>query len=111
MPVPFYAVRTGLALDWSASPSLAVASDRDYMFRAAMVPRKCTIADPHAVLLAKPASSANVVRALRWALTLPSLIMTVLEAKSFSGHSLRHLLPTLARFFGLSIEDRYELAR
>ena len=37
--------------------------------------------------------------------------MTVLEAKSFSGHSLRHLLPTLARFFGLSIEDRNELAR
>ena len=92
MPMPFYAVRTGLPLDWSASPSLALASDRDYMFRAVRVPRKCTIADPHAVLLAKPASSANVVRALRWVLTLPPLGMTVLEAKSFSGHSLRHLL-------------------
>ena len=44
-------------------------------------------------------------------LTLPPLSMTVLEAKSFSGHSLRHLLPMLARFFGLWIEDRNELAR
>ena len=111
MPMPFYAVRTGLPLDWSASPALAVASDRDFMFRAVKVPRKGTIADPHAVLLSKPASSANVVRALRWVLTLPPLSMTALEARSFSGHSLRHLLPTLARFFGLSIEDRNELAR
>ena len=51
------------------------------------------------------------MRALRWVLTLPPLGMTALEARSFSGHSLRHLLPTLARFFGLSIEDRNELAR
>ena len=111
MPMPFYAIRTGLPLDWSVSPSLALASDRDYMFRAVRVPRKCTIADTYAVLLAKPASSANVVRALRWVLTLPPLSMSVQEARSFSGHSLRHLLPTFARFFGLSIEDRNELAR
>ena len=67
---------------------MALASDRDYMFRAVRVPRKCTItiADTHAVLLAKPASSANVVRALRWVLTLPPLSMSVQEARRFSGH-------------------------
>ena len=40
MPMPFYAVRAGLPLDWSASPSLALASDRDYIFRAVRVPER-----------------------------------------------------------------------
>ena len=37
--------------------------------------------------------------------------MTEVDAKRISGHSLRHVLPTLARVFGLSVEDRNELGR
>ena len=48
---------------------------------------------------------------MRFLLTLPPLCMTTEEAARFSRHSLRHMLPTLARAFGLSIEDREELGR
>ena len=48
---------------------------------------------------------------MRFLLTIPPLSLSATEAKRFSGHSLRHLLPTLARLFGLSQEDREELAR
>jgi hypothetical protein len=51
------------------------------------------------------------VRFLRFLLTLPPLSMSAADAKKLSGHSLRHLMPTLARCFGLSEEERRELAR
>jgi hypothetical protein len=33
------------------------------------------------------------------------------KARRYSGHSLRHLIPTVARILGFSIEERNELAR
>ena len=42
---------------------------------------------------------------------LPPLSMAKKEAKRISGHSLRHVMPTLARVFGMSVEDRNELGR
>uniref|UniRef100_A0A7S0LP36 Uncharacterized protein n=1 Tax=Coccolithus braarudii TaxID=221442 RepID=A0A7S0LP36_9EUKA len=48
---------------------------------------------------------------MRFLLTLQPLSLSSEVARSFSGHSLRHLMPTLARALGFSKEDRDELAR
>ena len=48
---------------------------------------------------------------MRLLLTLPPLSMTPEEAKRYSGHSPRHLLPTLARLFRFTLPEREEIAR
>ena len=58
-----------------------------------------------------PAATANVVTAMRFMLTLPPLSLTKEEAAAYSGHSLRHLVPTVARILGFSEEARHELNR
>ena len=49
-----------------------------------------------------------VSKVVRFLLTLPPLSLSTSQAAKFSGHSARHLLPTLARLFALSKEDRDE---
>ncbi|KAL1528904.1 hypothetical protein AB1Y20_010226 [Prymnesium parvum] len=48
---------------------------------------------------------------MRFLLTQPPLRLTKAQAARYSGHSLRHLMPTLARLFGFPKEERDELAR
>ena len=52
-----------------------------------------------------------MIKVFRYLLTLPPLSLTAEVAQHFSGHSSRHLLPTLARALALPIEDREELGR
>ena len=69
------------------------------------------MSDERVAALDGPARSADVIKAMRHLLTLPPLSMSPERARCYSGHSLRHMLPTLARLFGLPKEDRDELAR
>ena len=84
---------------------------RDYLFPAVRRPRAAHVLGPQSELTATPAKSSEVIEVLRALLMLPPLSMTEVESKRISGHSLRHVLPTLARVFGLSVEDRNELGR
>ena len=98
--------------DWAApgrsSPSLL---GPDFLFPRLRVPRGVCPSDPRVTTLPGPARSADVIRAMRHVLTLPPLSMSPDRARLYSGHSLRHLLPTLARLLGLPKEERDELAR
>ena len=85
--------------------------ERDYLFPAVRKPRAASVIGPMAELVATPAKSSEVIDALRAILMLPPLSMTKKEAKRISGHSMRHVMPTLARVFGMSVEDRAELGR
>lgn len=98
---------------WHASLApRARAGEVDYLFRAVRRPRGVRRFDlPGVSLLNKPASSADVVAVMRFILTLPPLELTPAEAAQYSGHSMRHWLPTLARVLRVSEEDRAELAR
>jgi hypothetical protein len=75
------------------------------------VPRGLSVSDPRVVTLPGPARSADVIRAMRHVLTLPPLSMPQERARLYSGHSLRHFMPTLARLLGFPKEERDELAR
>ena len=84
---------------------------RDYLFPAVRKPRSAAVSDARAGLVATPARSPEVIEAMRAILMMPPLALDKKEAARISGHSLRHVLPTLARVFGLSVEDRNELGR
>ena len=62
-------------------------------------------------LVATPAKSEDIISLMRMVLRLPPLSMTEAEARRVTGHSLRHCLPTLARVFGFTLEERNELGR
>jgi hypothetical protein len=81
------------------------------MFRAVSKPRGAKYDDARATLEDKPAPSSTVIAVFRYLLTLPGLSLSPEEAKKYSGHSLRHWLPTVARLMRLSEEDRREIAR
>ena len=117
MPMPFFAVAWPSHSHWYESAATACcdgageSTGRDYMFPALMVPRSRTFDDARVAVLDTPARSATVIAVLRWILTLPPLALSKAEAAAFSGHSMRHFLPTLARFMATPEEDRHELAR
>jgi hypothetical protein len=117
MPMPFFAVAWPSHSHWYGSAVTACcdgageSTGRDYMFPALQVPRSRSFDDARVVVLDTPARSATVIAVLRWILTLPPLALSKTEAAAFSGHSMRHFLPTLARFMALPEEDRLELAR
>ena len=69
----------------------------DYVFPRVSVPREGDIASEGAAFIEGPASSADAIRHLRALLRLPPLSLTAEEAASFSGHSGRHFLVTLAK--------------
>jgi len=48
---------------------------------------------------------------MRWMLQQPPLKLSASEGASYSGHSPRHFLPTLARLLAFPLEDRNEIAR
>ena len=83
----------------------------DFLFPRVQVPRGSNFSDSRASFLPGPASSASVIKVMRYLLTLPPLSLSTEVAQHFSGHSLRHMLPTLARALALPIEDREELGR
>ena len=85
---------------------------RDYLFPAVQKPRpKASALDAEARMAARPARSADVIGVLREILRMQPLGLSQAEASRITGHSLRHVLPTLARVFGMSLEDRNELGR
>ena len=117
MPMPFFVVAWPSHEAWyeravaqCCCPS-GESNGRDYLFPALRVPRRGTFGDAGVVVLDEPARSATVIAVLRWSLTLPPLSFTKEEAAAYSGHSMRHFMPTLARFMALPEEDRHELAR
>jgi hypothetical protein len=83
----------------------------DFVFPKLSVPRGQDFTHAKVVRLPGPARSSDVIKAMRHMLTLPPLSMSVAEAKRYSGHSMRHLLPTVARILGFSKEERDELGR
>ena len=83
----------------------------DFIFPKLAVPRGQDLSHSRVVRLPGPARSADVIKAMRHILTLPPLSMSAAEAKRYSGHSMRHLLPTVARILGFSKEERDELGR
>ena len=117
MPMPFFAVAWPSHSHWYESAATACcdgageSTGRDYMFPALKVPRSRSFDDARVGVLDTPARSATVIAVLRWILTLPPLALSKAEAAVFSGHSMRHFLPTLARFMAIPEEDRLELAR
>ena len=117
MPMPFFVVAWPSHAEWYAPAvtqccgASGESNGRDYLFPALRVPRRKTFGDEGVVVLDAPARSATVIAVLRWLLTLPPLSYTKKEAATFSGHSMRHFMPTLARFMALPEEDRLELAR
>ena len=99
---------------WAALPQgspVYGGSGPDFIFPRLSVPRAKTLDHPKVVRLPGPAKSADVIKAMRWILTLPPLSLDAVTARRYSGHSLRHLIPTVARILGFSIEERNELAR
>ena len=117
MPMPFFVVAWPSHEAWyeravaqCCTPS-GESNGRDYLFPALRVPRRGTFGDAGVAVLDEPARSATVIAVLRWLLTLPPLSLTKEEAAAYSGHSMRHFMPTLARFMALPEEDRNELAR
>ena len=94
-----------------ASPLAARQGTFDYIFPRVGKPRGVVLTDPRVTFLQGPASSSCVIKMLRLLLTLPPLSLTEEEAKGFSGHSMRHCLPSLARALGVPREDRDELGR
>ena len=117
MPIPFFVVAWPSHMEWyerAAAQCCCLSGEsngRDYLFPALQVPRRKTFGDEGVVVLDTPARSATVIAVLRWILTLPPLSLTKEQAAAYSGHSMRHFMPTLARFMALSEEDRHELAR
>ena len=95
---------------WSASLQHR-GEARDYVFPRLKIPRGRPMDDVRVSFLPGAASSSAVIKAMRFLLTLPPLRLSVEDAKKFSGHSLRHMLPTLARAMALPVEDREELGR
>lgn len=113
MPMPFFAVAFGPWGEWWV-PLLHPARDKslelDYVFRAAPRARLASLSSCTG-LVCSPASSANIIKAMRWMLQQPPLKLSASEAASYSGHSPRHFLPTLARLLAFPLEDRNEIAR
>ena len=107
--MPFFAPLTGLG-PWHG-PLLSVDPRLDYIFPAVAFSRGEDLAHSSARLAPGPAETSRVVKCMRFLLTLPPLCMSKADALKYSGHSLRHFMPTLARLFGFSEEDRNELAR
>ena len=93
------------------SPLAARQGEFDYIFPMVCKPRGVDLTDPRVTFLPGPASSSYVIKVLRLLLTLPPLSLTEDEAREFSGHSMRHCLPSLARALGVGREDRDELGR
>jgi hypothetical protein len=117
MPMPFFVVAWPSHMKWyeraaaqCCGPS-GESNGRDYLFPALRIPRRKTFGDADVTVLDTPARSATVIAVLRWTLTLPPLSLTKEQAAEYSGHSMRHFMPTLARFMALPEEDRHELAR
>ena len=94
-----------------ALPLMARGDTFDYIFPRVQKPRGASILHPRVSFREGPASSSYVITMLRMLLTLPPLSLSEADAKEFSGHSLRHCMPSLARALGLSREDRDELGR
>jgi hypothetical protein len=69
----------------------------DYIFPRLSAPRGGDISSVDAAFLPGPASSTDAIRHLRTLLCLPPLSLTREQAASFSGHSGRHFLVTLAK--------------
>jgi hypothetical protein len=117
MPMPFFVVAWPSHTAWyecavaQCCSTSGESNGRDYLFPALRVPRRKTFGDGGVAVLDTPARSATVIAVLRWMLTLPPLSLNKTEAASYSGHSMRHFMPTLARFMAVSEEDRHELAR
>ena len=113
MPMPFFALQWAQHGDWAQALDLGndLSQGRDYLFREVSKPRGKGFGSPGARFEARPASSSSVIAVMRWILTLPPLSMSAAEARAYSGHSLRHWLPTLVRLLAFSIEDRNEVAR
>ena len=107
--MPFFAPLHGLG-PWGR-PLEAVDPRLDYIFPAVAFSRGEDLSHSSARLMPGPAATARVVKCMRFLLTLPPLSMSHADALMYSGHSLRHFMPTLARLFGFSEEDRNELAR
>ena len=113
MSMPFFAVAWPSHSQWYESAAAACcdaaggSTGRDYMFPALNVPKSRPFDDARVVVLDTPARSATVIAVLRWILTLPPLALSKTEAAAFSGHSMRHFLPTLARFMAIPEEDRH----
>jgi hypothetical protein len=117
MVMPFFApliTEPALSGWWAALPQgspVFGGGGPDFIFPRLSVPRAKTLDHKKVVRIPGPAKSADVIKAMRWVLTLPPLSMSAEEARRYSGHSLRHLLPTVARILGFSIEERNEIAR
>lgn len=117
MVMPFFApliTEPALSGWWAALPQgspVFGGGGPDFIFPRLSVPRAKTLVHKKVVRIPGPAKSADVIKAMRWILTLPPLSMDAAEARRYSGHSLRHLLPTVARILGFSIEERNEIAR
>ena len=111
VPMPFFAPRHHRLAHFAEPLTRPGGVGADYIFPKLRVPRGKDVLRPEAVVLEGPAKTADVIKVMRFILTLPPLSMSAADAKRFSGHSMRHLLPTLARLFGLDKEEREELAR
>ena len=112
--MPFYLpCMTSVFGEWTLpAKQLQVALPRrDFLFPAVRKPRSASVLDPRAEMVDTPAKSSEVIEVMRAILRMPPLSLTAKESKRISGHSLRHVLPTLARVFGLSVEERNELGR
>ena len=83
----------------------------DFIFPRLSVPRGKHLDNNKVVRIPGPAKTADVIKAMRWILTIPPLSMDAATARRYSGHSLRHLLPTVARLLNFTIEERNEIAR
>ena len=109
--MPFFSPRHSRLHHYARPLARAGGVGPDFIFPRLSVPRGSNVLDPRARVLSGPAKTADVIKVMRYLLTIPPLSLSAKEASKFSGHSMRHLLPTLARLFGLSKEDREELAR
>ena len=109
--MPFHApLLTDLFPSW-VTPLVGRGPGFDYVFPRVAVPRGGSLLSESARFLSGAASSSQVIKHMRALLSLPPLSLSVEQAKLFTGHSLRHLMPTLARALGVSQEDREELGR
>lgn len=112
LPMPFFApISSGPTGDTWVSPLRGCSTSADYLFPRVTRPRGSSIDHPEAAFMPGPAKSAEVIRDMRYLLQLPPLSLTAAEAALYSGHSPRHLIPSLARLLGFPIEDRKEVAR
>jgi len=106
----FFFVALSFMEGWS-DPLDQLNAGADFLFPRISLKRGANMRHESAQWVSGPAATSAVVKAMRWLLTLPPLSLSVSQVARDSGHSLRHLVPTIARIFGFPEEDRFELNR